>query len=84
MGLTGKQERNGITADAGERAPQTGPMPNIPIGAAESAGNDRWNEGRDLMVSPQGSGTGGHQVGAGGNMWEWDSALAVSEMPGEA
>jgi hypothetical protein len=59
-------------------------MPNIPIGAAEAAGNERWNEGEGLLNSPQGSGTGGHTVGAGGNMWEWDAGLAISELAGEA
>jgi hypothetical protein len=86
MGYTDKQVRNGATGDAGERSSQTGPVPNVSpvMGQAESAGNDRWNEGRGLLESPQGSGTGGHQVGSGGSMWEWDSGLAVDELSGEA
>jgi hypothetical protein len=87
MGFTDKQERNGATGSGGEQdSAQPGPMPNVSplIGQAEAVANDRWNQGRDLLQSPQGSGTTGHQVGAAGNMWEWDSGLAISELSGEA
>jgi len=88
MVFTAKQERNGATGSAGEQqSAQTGPIPNVPIGAAEAAGNDRWNEGAGLLATPQGSGPspgGTRVVGAGGNIWEWDAGLAIGELPGEA
>jgi hypothetical protein len=90
MGYTDKQIRNGATGSGGEQqSAQSGPMPNVaPLQSqAESAGEDRWNEGAGLLATPQGSGPspgGTRVVGSGGNIWEWDAGLAISEMPGEA
>ncbi len=40
-------------------------------------------EGRGLMDSPQGSGSGGHSdIGGGGSMWEWDAGLAIGDIEG--
>jgi hypothetical protein len=69
-------------------------MPDVAplIGQAEGAGNDRLNEGLGLLSSPQGSGPGASSdpvagvdriLGAGGNFWDWDSGLAVGELPNE-
>jgi len=51
---------------------------------AEAAADTRKQETAGFIQSPQGSGIGGHEMGAGGSMWEWDSGLAINELPGES
>jgi len=94
MGYTDKQIRNGATGDGGERSTQPGPMPDIAplIPQAVNAAEGRGQDAAVMLSSPQGSGPSSSSyptapervVGANGNIWEWDSGLAVSEMPGEA
>jgi hypothetical protein len=71
--LTGKQERNGITADAGHDTGQPGPMPDVPIGAAEAAGNGRHGD-QSVFTAPSG----------GSVSFDWEAGLAIGELPGEA
>ena len=93
MGLTGKQERNGITVPGGtQNSGQTGPIPDV-AGVkpqSEVAALERTNQTQGIFESPQGSGPSPastidgaeRQIGAGGNMWEWDAGLAIKEAAG--
>ena len=88
---TPKQDRNGVPGPGatGGNVSMPGPDSTAEIGsvkrAAEAAGNARKVETyNELLNTPQGSGTAGHTLGAGGNMYEWDSGLAVNEPAGEA
>jgi hypothetical protein len=94
MAYTAKQERNGATGDDGsQNSAQPGPVPVVaPLVTQSQAaattvmgglivGQD-GGEGRVLMESPQGSGIGGHQVGAHGSMWAWDDGLAINDVEG--
>jgi len=86
MGFTQKQERNGAnigSADGGSNTAQPGPMPPIPMAAAQSAAETRAEEGHQFMILPQGSGVAGHEIGGYGAMFEWDAGLAIGEEPGE-
>lgn len=94
MAYTDKQVRNGATGDsATDNTAQTGPMPDVAplIQQAQDAAGGRGADGHGLMSAPQGSGPAASSgiadsdrvLGAGGNIWEWDSGLAISEMPGE-
>ena len=95
MAYTEKQQRNGATGDGGERG-FGGPSSVPDVGGlqsqAEGAGNSRFDEGRGVFQSPQGSGpssssgpeNAGRQIGGYSSMFEWDSGLAVDEQPGEA
>jgi len=85
--LTPKQVRNGITSEAGEQnSPQPGPDATREITGvkrqAENAANQRKSEAQGLLESPQGSGVAGHQVGGSGDMWSWDSGLAINDVEG--
>lgn len=85
--LTPKQQRNGITSQAGEQnSAQPGPDATRQVAAvkrqAENAANTRKNEAAGLIQSPQGSGVTGHEVGGGGSMWEWDAGLAITDVEG--
>jgi hypothetical protein len=94
MGLTGKQERNGIPPMVAGQDPQRGPVPDVAplVSQAEAAAVPRIEDGRGLMGSSQGSGpaassdvaTPDRVLGDNGNIWEWDSGLAISELSGEA
>ena len=89
MAYTDKQVRNGATGSGGEQnSAQPGPNWAGDIsaaqGTAEAAADARKQETAGFITSPQGSGVGGHQMGGGGSMWEWDSGLAVNEASGEA
>jgi hypothetical protein len=88
MAMTPKQDRNGGPGPEGDRV--TGPSNDMTneirstMKAAQNAGIRRADEGRRLFDSPAGSGVDGHEVGGGGNMYEWDSSLAVREQTGES
>jgi len=90
MDYTGKQIRNGATGTVSDNPSyaQPGPDASGDITAAkstaESAADARKQETAGFITSPQGSGVGGHQMGGGGSMWEWDSGLAVNEVSGES
>lgn len=89
MAYTGKQERNGATGSGGEQnSAQPGPDSTAAIAGllsqSQSAAENRGGDAKNLFVSPAGSGVGGHDVGAVGPMFEWDSGLAIAEQPGEA
>ena len=88
---TPKQDRNGVPGPGatGGNVSMPGPDSTGEIRSvmrqAEAAGNSRAAEAHsELLATPQGSGTGGHTLGAAGNMYEWDSGLAVNEPAGEA
>ena len=88
---TPKQDRNGVPGPgatggnvAQPGADVTGEIRSV-MRVAEAAANARKVETHDeLLATPQGSGVAGHTVGAAGNMYEWDSGLAVNEPAGEA
>lgn len=85
--LTPKQQRNGITSEAGEQnSAQPGPDVTRQVAStkrqAENAANARKNEAAGLIQSPQGSGLSGHQVGGAGDMFAWDSGLAINDVEG--
>jgi hypothetical protein len=91
MAMTPKQDRNGVPGPmtTSPHTAQPGPDATKKIQSlmrqAENYGNARKNEAHsELLNTPQGSGVNGHEIGGGGNMYEWDSNLAVSEVPGEA
>jgi hypothetical protein len=90
VAYTDKQIRNGATGAVSDNTSVAQPSTDLTgeiaaaISQAEAAGNDRWNEGRGLLDSPQGSGGSGRQVGGGGSMWEWDAGLAINEASGES
>jgi hypothetical protein len=54
------------------------------MGQSESAALGRAAETIAEFQTPAGSGRGGHTVGAGGSMFEWDAGLAIDEGTGEA
>lgn len=96
MAVTDKQARNGVPGPEGSRGPESsvdvsGVVSSMK-GQAESAADDRVSEAAQFLSSGQGSGPGpsssptspDRQLGAAGDMWEWDSGLAVSEQRGEA
>jgi hypothetical protein len=85
--LTPKQQRNGITSEAGEQnSAQPGPDVTKQVASvkrqAEAAADRRKREASGLLNSPQGSGVAGHQVGANGDMFVWDSGLAITDVEG--
>ena len=95
MAYTDKQVRNGATGSGGEQnSAQPGPMPDLSGMkiASETAAIGRTNQAQDIFQSPAGSGpspastveAAERQIGAAGNMWEWDSGLQVDELSGEA
>jgi hypothetical protein len=86
MAITDKQARNGLPELPAAANPQPGPMPDLAAlqSQAESAANERKGATQALIMSPQGSGTAGHSIGAAASSFEWDDGLAVSEQPGEA
>jgi hypothetical protein len=65
---------------------QPGPLPDLAplMREAKAAGTSRMSDAKSLIVSPQGSGVDGHQVGGYGSMYEWDAGLAVNEPAGES
>ena len=80
MGLTPKQERNGIPgmgAEGGNVA-QPGSYPDVaaPMAAAEEYGNTYQESGREAWVGGT-AGTPGYSVA------DWDDNLAVTEGAGE-
>ena len=92
---TPKQERNGATGSvATGNTAQPGPIPDLSGMkiASETAGLGRTDATQDIFQSPAGAGpspastveAAERQIGAQGNIWEWDSGLAVDEMSGEA
>ena len=88
---TPKQDRNGVPGPGatGGYVAMPGPDATAEIKSvqrtAEAAGNARKVETyNELLNTPAGSGAAGHTLGAGGNMYEWDSGLAVNEASGEA
>ena len=88
MGYTNKQERNGATgAQPTQMSAAPGPDYTAEVASAiatsTAAGNTRAAEAAALMSSPAGAGVNGHNIGAGGNMFEWDSGLAIMEQFGE-
>jgi hypothetical protein len=87
VAFTDKQVRNGADqGGGGQNTAIPGPdsTPDIAglIPVSVSAAMTRLEEGHAMIESPQGSGVDGHQVGAGGSMWEWDSGLAVNDVEG--
>ncbi len=85
MGYTQKQERNGATGNAGgQNSAQPSSVVDVaPVQAqAESAGLLFDGDGHALLASPQGAGSGGHTVGGGGSMFEWDAGLAINDYEG--
>ena len=83
--FTPKQVRNG--ADQGAAGHNTAvanmaDMPDIPLGAAESAAAEVMAEAHALMTMPAGSGVDGHMVGLHGSVTEWDSGLAINDVEG--
>lgn len=89
MDFTGKQERNGATGstDAHNTAvpgPDASGEIAALIGQAQSVAVSRLEETIAEFAAPAGSGVAGHSVGANGDMFSWDSGLAVSEPSGEA
>jgi hypothetical protein len=61
-------------------------MPDVAglMSQSTAAAMTREADAHALWTSAQGAGSGGHTVGGGADMYEWDSGLAVSEAPGEA
>ncbi len=90
MAMTDKQDRNGVPGPmATENTAQPGPDATKQIQSvmrqAMNYGEARKNEtNREILDTPQGSGVGGHQLGGGADMYDWDSNLAVDELSGEA
>ena len=95
MAITDKQARNGVPGPSDtHNTAQPGPMPDVsgPKIAAETEAIGRTSQGQDIFNSPAGSGPSSastiqdaeRQIGAAGNMWEWDSGLAIDELSGEA
>jgi hypothetical protein len=88
--LTPKQERNGVGPDPapGHSTAVPGPDTTSIIspakGQSESAALGRAAETIAEFQTPAGSGRGGHTVGAGGSMFEWDAGLPIDEGTGEA
>jgi hypothetical protein len=88
--LTPKQERNGVGPDPapGHNTAVAGPDVTATVssamGSSESAALGRAAETVAEFQTPAGSGRGGHTVGAGGSMFEWDAGLAIDEGTGEA
>jgi len=85
MAYTAKQLRNGATGDGGEQqSAQVGPGADVAglMSTAEAAADARKRETAGFMQSPQGSGVGGHELGAGGDIWQWDSGLAINDVEG--
>jgi hypothetical protein len=85
--LTPKQVRNGITSEAGEQnSAQPGPDVTRQVAStmrqSEAAANRRKNEPAGLIQSPKGSGVAGHRIGGGGDMFVWDSGLAINDVEG--
>jgi hypothetical protein len=86
---TPKQVRNGADTGApGSGATMNQPGPDVTrqvVSAkrqAESAADRRKDEAAGLIQSPQGTGVSGHQIGANGDMFVWDSGLAVNDVEG--
>lgn len=87
--FTGKQQRN--QADLGDGTRETGPTDWVgPVtsmaGEAKSVGAYRYGDQayNTMFVTPFGTGvSGGEYMNPGGSMWDWDTGLAIDEMPGE-
>jgi hypothetical protein len=82
-----RQERIGNMPVAGEQnSAQPGPDATRDITSvkrqAENAANRRKEETAGFIQSPQGSGAGGHELGGAGDMYVWDSGLAISDVEG--
>jgi hypothetical protein len=82
-----RQERIGNMPVAGEQnSAQPGPDSTRQVASvkrqAEAAANQRKDEARGLISSPQGSGVAGHQIGGAGDMFMWDSGLAINDVEG--
>ena len=89
MALTPKQDRNGVTVEGGTQSQDELAMPSATpgdlaglMGQSQSAAEVRGGEGHDLINSPAGSGTAGHEVGGYGAMFEWDAGLAINDVEG--
>jgi hypothetical protein len=87
---TPKQERNGVATTMSEGHNTAVPSADLTsevaarMGAAEAEAGGRLGETPGEFFTPAGSGVTGHTVGAEGDMWAWDSGLAVGEQRGEA
>jgi len=88
MAMTPKQERNGITGAAGGGGNVARPGPDATgeilalKGQSEAAADRRKQDTQGFIESPAGSGAAGLQIGGGGDMFVWDSGLAVSDVEG--
>jgi hypothetical protein len=85
--FTGKQERNGTDVGVGsENTAQPGPdfagAMSAAQAKAESAATEWKSAGEAIFLGGPAAAAGNFT--AGGDMWEWDSGLAVAEQPGEA
>jgi len=90
MGLTPKQERNGIP-EMGASRNTAQPSQSIErdvrglMRESQTAADERKDEAHnEIFVTPQGNTPVGREVGAYGDMFEWDAGLAISEPEGEA
>jgi len=86
MGFIEKQSRNGSDVGVGtHNSAQPGPDITGDVSGlmsqSEAAANDRKTAGATLVAGNSVPASG---LMAGGDMWEWDSGLAVGEQPGEA
>lgn len=84
-----RQQRNGD--DLGVETRETGQSDWVGTissiaGEAKSVGAYRYGDQayNTMFVTPFGTGvSGGEYMNPGGSMWDWDTGLAISEMPGE-
>ncbi len=82
-----RQERIGNMPVAGEQnSAQPGPDATRQVASvkrqAEAAEAADAREAAAFMSSPQGAGAGGHQIGGRGDMYVWDSGLAITDVEG--
>jgi hypothetical protein len=81
MGLTPKQERNGIPEMLpGHVTAEPGPMAAPPVAAATAAVVPIQQEAHGLWTTP--AGAGAQDIGPTGPMFEWDSGLAINDVEG--
>lgn len=89
MAFTSKQDRNGAdiavpTANSAMPGPDATGLIRGLQAQSERVGNARSGQTLGaIFVTPFGPDSSGLNFGGGGDMWDWDSGIAVAEQPGE-